>query len=267
MKKNNLFGIKLMVTITFIAMILANAAAVVLPVNGLTTQEVSDKYANLFAPAGITFSIWSIIYLFVAGFTIYFWKDSSDSVLANKDLKRRLGILVISSSILNSIWLFAWQYLFLSLSVIIMLALLVTLIIINLEIGKYRFNTKEYILVRLPFSIYFGWITVATIANITAFVVSKNITLFQDHQVLWTIIILLVGLVIAGATILKNKNIAYGLIVIWAYAGILIKHQSSSGWNKEYPSVSITVMICLVALIVLCLLQVYLRFKTSNDID
>ncbi|MHC5227480.1 tryptophan-rich sensory protein [Enterococcus sp. LJL99] len=267
MKKNNLFGTKLMVTITFIAMILANAAAVLLPVNGLTTQEVSDKYANLFAPAGITFSIWSIIYLFVAGFTIYFWKDSSDSVLANKDLKRRLGILVIISSILNSIWLFAWQYLFLSLSVIIMLALLVTLIIINLEIGKYRFNTKEYILVRLPFSIYFGWITVATIANITAFVVSKNITLFQDHQVLWTIIILLVGLVIAGATILKNKNIAYGLTVIWAYAGILIKHQSSSGWNKEYPAVSITVMICLVALIVLCLTQVYLRFKTSNDID
>lgn len=267
MKNNNLIAIKWLATITFIAMILANTSAILFPINGLTTQEVSDKYANLFAPAGITFSIWSIIYLFVAGFTIYFWKDSKDSLLMNRSFQKKIGVLFIFSSILNTIWLFAWQFLYLGFSVIIMLGLLITLILINLETGKYQFKTKDYLLIRLPFSIYFGWITIATIANISAYIVSKDIRLFQDHQVLWTIIVLLVGLVIAGATILKNKNIAYGLTIIWAYSGILIKHQSSSGWNKEFPAVSVTVIICLVVLVVLCLLQGYLHFKTSNDSD
>lgn len=73
MEKNKHIGRKWIVTISYLIMVAANAAAVLLPVNGVTTQEVSDYYANLFAPAGFTFMIWSVIYVLLAAFVVYQW--------------------------------------------------------------------------------------------------------------------------------------------------------------------------------------------------
>lgn len=251
-KKNSLFT-KTIVTLSFIFMVGMNLAAVLLPLNGITTQAVSDKFANLFAPTGLTFSIWSVIYLFLAVFVLYQWKPTvGKAVMNDESFSGKIRLLFILSSLLNGIWLVAWQYLQLELSVLIMLSLLVTLILINNGLVKEQFSWKEYIFLQLPFSIYFGWITVATIANITALLVSKKFLFLQSNQVFWTIAILIIGVLIAGITIVKNKDIAYGLTVFWAYLGILIKHKSSAGWNNQYPDIVLIVAVCLVVLLVLC---------------
>lgn len=245
--------LKWVVTIVYLSMIAVNAAAVLLPLNGVTTQEVSDSYPNLFAPSGLTFSIWSVIYLFLAGFVIYQWiKPDSKSVLSSPSNAKTLGNIFIVTSILNSVWLIAWQYFYLNISVIIMLFLLLSLIYVNQWLAKLNLIKKDYLLIKLPFSIYFGWITIATIANITAFFVDKNIPLLQEHQVLWTVIILCIGALISCMTTFGNHDIAYGLTTLWAYFGILMKHLAEDGWNRQYPQIITTVVICLVAIALAC---------------
>lgn len=267
MSKKASIGSKLLVTIVYIIMIATNAAAVLLPLNGMTTQEVSDSYPNLFAPAGLTFAIWSVIYLLLAGFVVYQWlKPTTQSILAESQMSEKLRNLFIISSILNSIWLVAWQYLQIDLSVVIMLALLIVLIYINRLLTTATLTKKDYIFVRLPFSIYFGWITIATIANITAFLVDKNIAFLQNNQVLWTIVILIIGLFIISATIISNQDIAYGLAALWAYYGILVKHQAADGWNGSYPTIITAVIVCLVILVIVCIYELVLLFKRKNNV-
>ncbi|EOL43240.1 tryptophan-rich sensory protein [Enterococcus caccae] len=267
MTKNESLRTKWFVTVVYFVMIAVNAAAVLLPLNGMTTQEVSDTYPNLFAPAGLTFAIWSVIYLLLAGFVVYQWvKPVDQSILSHHQLGKKLSVLFIISSILNSIWLLAWQYLQIDLSVVIMLALLIVLIYMNRILTKAKLTKNDYIFVRLPFSIYFGWITIATIANITAFLVDKNIAFLQNNQVMWTIIVLIVGLVIIATTIIRNRDIAYGLAALWAYYGILLKHQAADGWNGAYPAIMTTVGICLVILAILCIYEFVLLLKQKKNV-
>lgn len=267
MNEKRSIGAKLSVTILYIVMIATNAAAVLLPLNGMTTQEVSDSYPNLFAPAGLTFAIWSVIYLLLAGFVVYQWfEPANQSVLSNHQIRKKLRILFAASSLLNSIWLVAWQYLQINLSVIIMLALLITLIYLNHLLRSTTLNKKDYVFIRLPFSIYFGWITIATIANITAFLVDKNLAFLQDSQVLWTVAILILGLIVISITIISNRDIAYGLTALWAYYGILSKHQGTDGWNGAYPTVITTVIVCLVILTIICIYELVLSGKRKKNV-
>lgn len=257
---------KWLVTLFYFVMIGTNAAAVLLPINGVTTQEVSDTYKNLFAPAGVTFSIWSVIYLFLAGYVIFQWQKSDNkSILADESKNRLLSNIFILSSILNSIWLVLWQYFLIDFSVIVMLLLLISLIYVNQLLAKAKLTIKDYIFVRLPFSIYFGWITIATIANITAFLVAKNIAFLQNNQSNWTIVILIIGVIIIGVTIIKNRDIAYGIATIWAYAGILIKHQAKDGWDHQYPMIINTVIVSLIIITCICLYVFVLHFLKKNN--
>lgn len=265
MSKHESISLKWSVTIVYIVMLAMNVVAVLLPLNGMTTQEVSDTYPNLFAPAGLTFAIWSVIYLFLAGFVVYQWFQPVDqSILADQQIGKKIKVLFIVSSILNSIWLLAWQYLHVNLSVVIMLALLIVLSEMNRLLANNSLTKKDYVFVRLPFSVYFGWITIATIANITAFFVDKNIAFLQNNQVLWTVIILIIGLIIISTTIIRNRDIAYGLPTLWAYYGILIKHQATDGWDRAYPIIITTVMICLIILMIVCIYELILVVKRKK---
>ncbi|PKM94680.1 MAG: lantibiotic ABC transporter permease [Firmicutes bacterium HGW-Firmicutes-1] len=241
--KTSLF-IKVFVSITFLAMILVNALANSIPINGIGTGQVSDYYKNLFAPAGITFAIWGLIYLLLAGYTLYqlgVFQGSNKS-----DLLNRVGVCFSISSIANAVWIFSWHYQVIAVSMVLMIIILGCLIFINKEINKAELISREKFFVRLPFSVYFGWITVATIANVTTLLVSIGWDGFGLPEQTWTVMILLVGAAIGIATTLRNKDMAYGLVIIWAYAGILLKHLSESGFSKQYPTVIMTSIICLV---------------------
>jgi hypothetical protein len=238
--------IKIFTIITFIAMVVVNFLANSLPINNRSTGTISDAYPNLFAPAGLTFSIWGLIYLLLAGYVLYQFMPFKEKRSQKKELLlKKINILFIATSIANISWIFAWHYDIIGLSVVIMAVLLILLIKIADIIRVEKMTTLEKIFISTPFSIYFGWITVAAIANITIFLVSIGWNGFGIADFIWTSIILLIGSLIGILRMHKDKNIAYGLVLIWAYLGILFKHLSSNGFSGQYPSIIATVIICL----------------------
>lgn len=240
---------KVHTTVSFLIMIVVNILANVIPFNGVTTGEVSDSYPNLFTPAGLTFSIWGVIYLLLAAYTIYQF-DFFKSRVLNKNIIEKIGIYFTITSIANSIWIFLWHYRAISLSVIMIVLMLIFLIIINMKLKKEELIFREKLFIKLPFSIYFGWITIATIANITTYLVSIGWNRFGISDWIWTIMVLIIGLLIGGLTMIKNQDFWYGLVIVWAYIGILIRHTSPSGFSGQYPLIIIVLIISIIVLFI-----------------
>ncbi len=253
MKK--LTSISIIVLFTYLAMVIVNGLANALPINGMNTGAISDSYPNLFAPAGITFIVWGVIYFLLAGHTAYqlgLSRKKGEEV--KTALLTEVGTLFAISSLANVGWIFSWHYKVIPLSMLFMLVILVCLALITIRINKEKLTANEKVFIRLPFSVYFGWITVATIANATVLLVSllgSNVNLLGISEVAWTIAILLIGLAIGAYTTFKNRDIPYGLVIVWAYIGILIKHllAQPDGFNSQYPAVIVTVIISLVVLV------------------
>ncbi|MCH2042557.1 MAG: hypothetical protein MK212_00330 [Saprospiraceae bacterium] len=217
-------------TLGFIATITLNTLANALPLNGMTTGELSAAYPNLFVPAGFTFSIWGVIYLWVLIFVVYqnvkaFSKQTTETDLG---FLKQLNYGFFFSCLANAIWIVAWHYQYVLLSLVIMLLLLGSLIYIyqRLQIGIRKVSRKEKLLVHAPFSIYLGWITVATIANTTAFLVHINWDAFGILPEIWTTVMLAIGTVIGLNIVGKRKDPAYGLVIVWAYFGIVAKRMN-----------------------------------------
>lgn len=246
MNKNNFF-LKISVALGYIAMIIVNYLANALPIGGVTTGEASLAYANLFTPAGITFSIWGLIYISLLAYTIYQFFPIRDERGSDREkIFFAINKYYLITSIANIAWIFAWHYGIIWLSVIIMLTLLFFLIKIADIINKQNYSKLDTVLVLVPFSLYFGWITVATIANITVFLVIIRWNGFGITDTTWTIIILLIGAIIGTTRMLKDKNIFYGLVLVWAYSGIWLKHNSITGFNGQYQNIIITIIICII---------------------
>ena len=241
---------KVVTVLAFLIMVTINAVGNILLLNGMSTGMVADAYPNLFAPAGLTFSIWGIIYLLLACYTLYqlglFQKKSEAS---DPKLMKTISIYFIISSLANAGWIFAWHYQRIAISMLLMVVILICLILVNKQIQKSQLFKREEFFLKLPFSIYFGWITVATIANATVLLVSIGWDGFGISAAVWASIIITMGMLIGGARLLKDKDIAYGIVLIWADLGILIKHVGESGFDGRYPSVIAVVIACIVLFI------------------
>ncbi len=207
--------------ITLIATLAVNALANILPFNGITTGEISDSFKVYFVPAGYVFSIWSLIYVLLAGFAVY---QALPAQRTNPRL-RRIGYGFAAANILNGAWMFAWHYAQFPLSLVIMLALLVTLIVIyiRLEIGRSPAAGVEKWLVNLPFSIYLGWITVATVANATDVLDFVGWTGFGLDPRIWAAVMLAVASLVGLLVALTRRDAAYLLVLVWAFIGIGVK--------------------------------------------
>ncbi len=206
------------VVVALIATIVINVLSNTLPFNGMTAGEISDSFDVFFVPAGYVFSIWSIIYLGLIAYAVY---QALPAQRENTRL-RQTGWWFVLSCVANSIWLFLWHYGFFAESVLLMLTLLISLIMVYLRLGVGRGPVPrgERWLVHLPFSIYLGWVTVATIANITAFLDFVKWNGFGIAPEIWTITMLVVALVVAGLMAFNRGEIAYLLVLIWAFVGI-----------------------------------------------
>jgi hypothetical protein len=211
--------INLLVTIVTI---IFNGLANALPLNGQNTGQISDRFQVYFVPAGYVFSIWGLIYIGWLAFAIY------QLLPAQRDNPRllRVGYLFALSGIANMAWLFLWHYEYFVLTVVVMLTLLLLLIAIylRLQIGKVQVASVERWCVDIPFSVYLGWITVATIANITALLSYLQWDGWGISPEVWTIIMLMAGVLIASAISLTRGDVAYMLVIIWAFVGIAVKH-------------------------------------------
>jgi hypothetical protein len=216
--------------IAFTAMLVMNTLANSLPLNGHTPGQLSDMYPNLFVPAGITFAIWGVIYSWLVvfiGMQVYalFNKAVSEQVFP---WVLRVGNYFAISSLLNIAWLFAWHWQFMGLSVCVMICLLLTLLrmTIWIGVGKSKFNSQEKWLVHAPFSVYLGWISIATIANVTAYLVSTKWQGWGFSEFQWTTTMIVIGTLIALLVVRSRNNIFYGVAVIWALIGISIKREA-----------------------------------------
>jgi hypothetical protein len=233
--------------IGFLGTVFVNGLAVTLPLNNKTTAELSDQYPNLFVPAGLTFSIWGIIYILLAVFVTYHVVATIRKDAEGRSYFGKIGILFFISAVLNMGWIFAWHYEIVPLSVVIMLLLLGCLIAIYLRlgIGKSVASRKEQYLIHLPFSVYLGWITIATIANITALLVDINWNRFGLSEQFWTVIVIVVGIAIALSMLIRRRDIYYCMVVDWALLGILLKRLADS------PVVQSVIIITIIGVVVI----------------
>ena len=218
----NLFG--------FLGTVVVNALAVTLPLNHKTTQQLSDQYPNLFVPAGLTFSIWGLIYILLAIFVIYHLIVTFRKGESGLNPFKKIGSLFFISSLLNIGWIFSWHYEIVPLSLVIMLLLLGCLlaIYVRLGVGKKGPTKKEQYLVHLTFSVYLGWITIATIANVTALLVDLNWNRFGLSEQFWAVAVIVVGIAITLSILFRRQDIYYCLVVDWALLGILLKRLADS---------------------------------------
>lgn len=256
----------------FAGMVYMNYLANALPINNRTTGAVSDAYPNLFVPAGVTFSIWGIIYLLLAAYVALQFTSRL------KEVAVAVGPLFALSCLLNALWILAWHYDRLWLSLAIMTGLLITLILIN---GTLRDITASFsamatggsdaaslltgsgagggsdtgsaligggtagrgviMVAKAAFGIYLGWISIATIANVTALLVGIGFTGGPVPEQIWAIALILIGAVIVILSIPSFRNPWIGVAVVWAFAGIIIKR------SGDYPAIAITALIALLA--------------------
>jgi benzodiazapine receptor len=244
------------VVVTFLFTITANGLASALPLNGQSTGAISDSFQVVFVPAGYVFSIWGVIYLLLAGFTIYQALPSQ----RGKVVLQKIGWFAALSNLLNGAWIFFWHYNYFAWTLVIMLGLLATLIAIflRLDVGKRKFTTAEKWLVSIPFSVYLGWITVATIANATALLKFSGWNGWGIDGQTWTIILLAAGVAISILMSLSRRDIGYALVLVWAFIGIGVK------WLGVYPAVVVSAFIA-AGFVLLFLAISRLRKPTPTD--
>ena len=189
--------------------------------NGVTSGEISDLYPTFVTPAGFTFAIWSIIYALLLLFVVY------QALPKNKDqpFLNKIGLFFGLSSLFNIIWLFLWHYNFITISLVFMIGLLTSLVFIylRLDIGKSNISLKERFFVQLPFSVYLGWISIATIANLSVTLTIINWDGFGIQATTWAVIIIVVAVILSLIMLISKKDVAFNLVVIWALFGILSK--------------------------------------------
>ena len=216
---------KIIITwILYVGVIAVNALANILPINGYNTGQISAFYPNAFVPAGFTFSIWGIIYLLLLSYTIGFTYYSIQRQQYPKAfiLIERINTYFLLTCVFNMAWILAWHYLQIELSVLIMLLFLSTLIQLFLKTKSMANDltlTQRFIL-QTPFIVYLGWISVATIANITALLVAYKWTAFALDPVYWSAAMILIAIVLAMLILRKFKVVEFALVVAWALWGI-----------------------------------------------
>lgn len=210
--------------VLFAATIVVNAMANALPINGLNTGEVSALYPNLFVPAGFTFSIWGVIYLFLLGYVILsgivLWKFEDDEPALQH--VRSIALPFLITCVLNAAWIFSWHYLQTVFSLIIMLWLLRTLMAVYTKMQKHRsVITGVYFLVLyVPFVIYLAWISVATIANATALLVNIQWNGFGINEWIWSCSMIAVAFLLTAWFTYRQGELSFGLVTAWAFFGI-----------------------------------------------
>jgi len=207
--------------LSFAAVVVVNALANILPLNNVST---GDSYPNYFVPAGYVFGIWGVIYLLLLGFTVRQLRRGGDDA----ETLRKIGWLFVISNVFNFVWIFLWHWRLVALSLVAMFGLLASLIMIylRLDIGRAEVSREERIYYHLPFSVYLGWITVAPIANIVAFLVSSGWESYGTTAAYWTVLVIAVAVALTLVNMWTRGDAAYSLVIVWALSGIVYKQMA-----------------------------------------
>ena len=250
----------------FIIMVTMNGLAISLPLNGKTTKELSDKYPNLFVPAGITFSIWSVIYLMLLIFCIYqirsLFSKNPEPHLAM--ILKAIGYLFVLNATFNALWIVAWHYEILPLSILLMFGILGTLVQINKNLKPIQpyLSGGIKVVVKAAFGLYFGWICIAAIANATALLVAYGIMPTSLSGQSWACIMILVGSSVGFISTINVRNGFVGLAIIWALIGIIIaRNQDIIYYKYIVYSAAFGILMMISAMLMGSTIQMFTRKK------
>lgn len=213
--------------VALLVALVCNGLANALPLNGMTTGALSDLYPNLFVPMGATFSIWGLIYLGLLGLVGYGLAQLRAG--PGETAVERLGPWMVVNLLANGAWIFAWHWLQVELSLVLMGVILGSLIAMHrrLGVGRRAAPAGERWLVHLPVSVYLGWISVATIANVTTLAVDLGAPPFGDVQAALTVGVMAVAVGLAGAMLWRHRDVPYALVIVWALIGIAVKRSAA----------------------------------------
>lgn len=220
--------------------------------NGETMKTVSDKYFNYFTPAGYAFSIWGLIYLALFAFVFYSGRTLFNQKIQEPILEK-IGWWFAISCVGNSVWVVAWLYLYPAVAALIMCIILFSLLkivlIIQPEMVKSSFKRK--LLILFPFSLYVGWISVALIANVAAWLTKSNWSGWGISEEYWTIVMIVIAGILNAAVLFTRNLRVYPSVGIWALLAIAASNNSFDGPK----SIILTCNIVAVILSVLILLS------------
>jgi translocator protein len=214
-----------LVPVTTVATLVANGLANALPIAGRSTGEISDMFPVLVTPAGYVFSIWGVIYLGLVGYSVW---QSLPAQAANPRVQA-LVLPVALANVANLVWILLWHYLWIGTSLLAMLVLLASLIVVYLRLrapmgrrSGVPLTLGERVWARGTFSVYLGWITVATVANTSIVLYDAGWDGgFVPAQV-WAAITLLVATVLGGRMLQRYHDGGYALVLVWAFVGIVL---------------------------------------------
>lgn len=210
-----------------LAVIGVNVLATSLPLNGQTTGEISDAHPVFFRPAGWTFTIWGVIYALLLVVVIY-------GLLPVGQRDRRvqaIGPVFLVANIANIAWIFAWHWERFALSLIVMVVLLASLAIIYGLIRRHadeRMSRLRRLVLKVPFAVYLGWISVAILANLQTWMDAGGWSggLFGLRG--WAVVFLFAGILVAAGVAIFAREAAYPLVFAWGYAGIAAEQWDAS---------------------------------------
>ena len=261
MEKKSKVILNIFLVLSFLGMITTNILADLLPINGVTTAQVSDQYVTLFTPAGFTFAIWGVIYLLQAVYVLYSLGVFKKSCVSNTALNLT-NSFVIMLNLLNIGWIIAWHFRLMFVSVLIIILMLVVLIVITNSNKKQNITGICKLFVNVPFLVYLAWITVATIANISSLLVSINWNGFGLAPSTWTVIIISVATLISAITAIYYNCMFYVATILWAFTGILVKHLVT--YDFAYPDIVYTLIVALFIMLLCTVPIIYTSVKAKK---
>ena len=268
--------------LAFTSMVAVNGLASALPLNGVNTGQLSDELPNLFVPAGITFAVWGLIYILLAAYVVAAAREAFRSAdEGRRAWSSRDGALFILNAAANIVWIRAWHWRLIGTSLVIILVILGTLVVLERDTERKLlpsgplepdFSEKsgsialQRFFLTVPLRVYLGWICVATIANATALLVKTRWGGFGLDPRIWTVSVILTGLALALVFSVWKRQIAAPLVVVWAYAGIVLKRLQTDP-DYSFPvwiAAGLAALIILISLIRVRIACPLLRRKSTG---
>jgi tryptophan-rich sensory protein len=249
---------QVLVLVAVIVTIAFNGLSQTLPIGGRTSADVSNSYTTYFTPANYAFAIWGVIYMLLLAYSIF---QALPAQRGNPNA-RKIGWLFILSCVLNCVWITLFQYNQILISVFVIVAFLLTLIAIyvRLDIGRARVSTAERWLLHLPFSIYLGWLSVATIANISVLgVAQKWGDLFGIGAPAWAAILLVVATLVGLILAVTRRDVGFVMVFVWAFTAIINKQSAT-------PVVTTTALITVIVLLVVLAGSMFFTYRRSHNL-
>jgi len=257
-----LFALPVFLVLGYVSVLVVNALSVVVPLNGRTPGQISDALPSLFVPAGFTFTIWGVIYILLGALVVYTTLHLFKGSEGATPLIEEIAGLFVATCLANIMWVFTWQYGQVFLSMLSMTILLLLLMYSYQQLSNAKLTTKEFFWVKVPISVYFGWITVATIANMSALLVSIDWKGFGISPDIWTAVMIVIATIISFIVAIKYFDIAYLAVIIWALVGISWKHLNTL--NGAHPLVLIVTASCFTVLFVCIVYSIVHTFKQEE---